>query len=43
MKVDHDKERKIIAISQGAYARRLLAGLGIDGSSRVASTSVFQS
>ena len=38
MKVDHDRERKTVTISQGAYARKLLAAFGIDGSSKIAPT-----
>ena len=38
MKVDHDRARKTVTISQGAYARKLLAAFGIDGSSKIAPT-----
>lgn len=38
MKVTHDRERKTINISQGAYARKFLAAFGIDESTKGART-----
>ena len=38
MKVDHDREKKTVTLSQGAFARKLLKMFSLDESCRSAKT-----